>query len=469
MNTPEHRQDPFVRDLARVAGELTPVVDGRLMAGTAIRKEKQRRALIAVAACVAALTAVSAAIGAAGTVRADKQNPLPASTVSQRAVSDGPSAGARPSSDPSSPPDGGPDQPDTVHYLRTGGGELPELPGVEHGVTGEGQGGAAPYLFGGLWYEVPPGGWSAIGDVTAGGKIGWARPDSEDAWAGSAGGTDGALSMSIDDVVVDLELRKVTEVAGWSVPPKDSGATTLEIEGADLVVIEQGKVVTEQRAGEEIDVRPVETRIRSGGEGWIIESRFTADDAGDEMLRNFLGNLWLQDHGEPDWYRPAFTNPEIGEITHETPDGWDEAAIGGLSYAYPADWSAGDPEPGTFADLVEISSDEVVAGEPGLEDPEVRWNGYVESGDPGPNFWPGWVDMSLKGMHEIEVPGADYAVVQVTEGPFYGDKSLRSLSGEVNLHQAGDGNHASIDFNFPGGDDGLRLLRQFLGGLSYER
>lgn len=453
MNAPEN-DDPFAADLARMAGDIVPAVDGGAMAGRAIRREKQRRVVVTAAACVAAMVAVSAAIGAAGTVSADRR-PLPAapsassttdpaSPTPTRAVADGTTI-----DDPRTEP---------LRVARTGDGELPVMPGVRHGVTGEG--GAQPYIFGGLWYEVPPGGWEAVGDVTAGGAIGWLRPS-----AALPGGT---LTTSIDDVVADIELRNVTDVAGWTVPPRDSGAMTLPIEGADLVVIEPGDVVTEQRDGRRVEVRPVTTRIGSGSEGWIIETRFPADAAGDTMLRDFLGNLWLKDFGEPEWYDPMYTYPEIGPVEHAVPAGWTPATTGGLSYAYPGDWSPRENDGSTFGETVEIVSDEVVVVEPAFADPEVRWNGYVESGDPGANFWPGIVDEDLPGTSRIDVPGADYAVLNLSEGPHHADENLRALSVELSMHQAGDGNHAHLTMTLPPGKEGTDLLRRFLGTLSYD-
>lgn len=456
MNAPENK-DPFAQHLARMAGDLTPAVDGQAMAGAAMQRERRRRVVLTVAACLGVLVAISGAMGAAGSVYADREAPMPASTASDKDVEPAP---VEPSPSERSTDDDLFDD-DPVQYLRTGGGELPVMPGVVHGVT---DGGAHPYIFGGLWYEVPPGGWTAIGDVAVGGKIGWARPDSE-----LGDGMADTLAMSIDDVVVDLELRNVFDVSGWTTPPEDSGAMTLEIEGADLVVIEPSEVVTESRAGKDHEVRPVTTRIRSGDEGWIIETRFTADDAGDEMLRNFLGNLWLKESGDPDWYEPMFAYPQVGPIEHATPAGWTEARTGGLSYAYPERWTEEPQGVATFGEQVEISSDEVVVVEPEFPDPEVRWHGYIESGDPGANFWPGWVAPELEGTSEIEVPGADYGIVQVTEGPFYADADVRSLSVEVYLHQEGNGDHSKLNLNFPGGDDGMELVRQFLGTLSYER
>ncbi|GAA1851218.1 hypothetical protein [Myceligenerans crystallogenes] len=264
MNAPEH-DDPFGRDLARMAGDLTPVVDGAAMAGQAIRREKRRHMAVTVAACVAGMVAISAAIGAGGIVYADRQEPLPASTVT-----------ATPS------PDG------------------------------------------------------------------------------------------------------------------------------------------------------------------------------------------AERHDEPVRHELTYTHPEIGEIRHGVPAGWTEATTEGFRYAYPPRWTERPNDQRTFGEMVEIRSDEVVVRVPGYEDPEVRWNGYVESGDPGPNFWPGWVNTGLDGTHEIEVPGADYAVAQVTEGPFYADGRRRSLSVNVHVHQEGEGNHAKVVLNWPGGEDGKRLLREFLGTLSYE-
>ncbi|MBE1874777.1 hypothetical protein [Myceligenerans pegani] len=451
MNAPEEK-DPFAQYLARMAGDLTPVVDGGAMAGSAIRREKRRRVVLTVAACLAVLVAMSGAMGAVGTVYANRQEPMPATSDSVQ---------AEPS--PSVPPsdDDGPAEHEPVRYVRTGGGELPVMPGVVHGVTDDG---AAPYILGGLWYEVPAGGWTSVGDVAAGGRIGWASPDSE--LANERLGE--TLDLTVDDVVTDIELRNVPDASGWSAPDRDSGAMTLEIEGADLVVIEPFKVVTEERNGAETEVRPVKTRIRSGGEGWIIETRFPADDAGDAMLRDFLGNLWLNDYGEPDWYEPMFEYHELGPVEHAVPAGWTRATTGGLSYAYPERWRAAPRDDGMFGELVEVVSDETVTVAPEA-DPVARWSGYVESGDPGANFWPGVVDLSREGTSEIEVPGADYAVVQVIEeSAAPGEEGPGSLFVEIHLHQEGNGNHAKVTLDFPGGDEGIELVRQFLGTLSYE-
>jgi hypothetical protein len=78
------------------------------------------------------------------------------------------------------------------------------------------------------------------------------------------------------------------------------------------------------------------------------------------------------------------------------------------------------------------------------------------------------VSLGEEGTSEIVVPGADYAVVRVTEGPFYADDRVRSHTVDVNLHEAGNGNHSTATLIFPGGEEGMELVRQFLGTLRYE-
>lgn len=418
-------------------------LDPAEMARRAVRTVRRRRVATLVTVGFAVLAVTGAGIGVAGTVYVERSQTLPGA---DRVV-------AQPS-----------DQ-----YLATGGGRLPVLDGVEHGVTESP--GANPYILGGLWYEVPPGGWYAVGDVNAGGQAGFLAPDDPRA---NGTGDDDPLTMSIDDLDATLELRNVTDVAGWTAPAPDSGATTVAIDGADLVVVEQ-----HERTG---TVRPATIRIRSGDEGWVIETRFAADEQGETMLRNFVGNLWLEDEGEPDWFAPQFEHPQLDPAGGGVPTGWTEAAYDGLTFAVPKGWRSttpdGDPTAG-----VEWTGDTVTHVVPGT-DPETLdlWTEAspkekAKAAQDVDSFERIWVEHGLPGGESpvsavlepesqvIEVPGADSAEVAVT---------LNNVDGEpdyygARFHVEGFGESLSIDVEFDGTKQGLADLNAFAGSLDLRR
>src|SRR5690606_31430784 len=136
---------------ASTAIEPPASLDATTMAVRAVRTVRRRRLVTAVTAGAAALALLGAGLGAASTILGERQ-PLPGTdrTATRSAPTDGSSPG-EPSPSPSS------SATEPTRYLRTGDGELPVLPGVERGVVEEG--GHTPYILGGLWYEVPGGGW----------------------------------------------------------------------------------------------------------------------------------------------------------------------------------------------------------------------------------------------------------------------------------------------------------------------
>lgn len=435
-------------------------LDPTTMAVRAVRNVRRRRLVTAVTAGAAALAVLAAGIGVAGALQADRDGPLPGtdrSTAEPTPVSESPSPAVSPSA--------GRD-PEPTEYLRTGGGELPVLPGVERGVV-EGDG-ANPYILGGLWYEVPPGGWYAVGDVNAGGVAGFLSPEDPR--------VNGALDMSIDDIDATLELRNVTDVAGWTVPARDSGAMTFAIEGADLVVIEQ-----HAREGA---VAPATIRIRSGAEGWVIETRFPAGADGDRMLRDFVGNLWLKEAGEPDWYAPAYEHPTLEPVERGIPAGWRRTEHNGLTFGVPEGWTS-EPTEGEFSPGVEWTGPTAVSVEPGLDPATLDlWADataeekeraarelvsyervYVQGGEPGGNWWTR--TMTEPDSQLIEVPGADYAEAQPTLYNKDGEPAYYSVS--IYVHQADRGENLFLVVDFAGGEQGWQDLHTFLGTLDFRR
>lgn len=464
------------QDAATVAGlraagatiEPPTSLDPTGMAVRAVRNVRRRRVVAAVAASVAALALTGAGIGAAGAVYADRQEPLPGtdmSTSESALASESPSATQTPSPSASSVPGDAP-----TLYMRTGGGILPVLPGVERGVV-DGAG-HAPYILGGLWYEVPPGGWTTVGDVNAGGVAGWLEPDHPLAMSYDPN----PLDMSIDDLDATIELRNVVDVAGWTVPAKDSGATTLDIEGADLVVIEQ-----HERKGK---VRPATIRIRSGDEGWIIETRFPANEQGETTLRNFVGNLWLEGAGEPSWYEPEFETPVLDPIQRGVPADWARTEHNGLKFAVPKGWTS-EPTEGQFSPGVEWTGQSVIFVDPGIdaetlelwadaseeekaraaEDRESFERVYVQGGKPGGNWWSR--TMAAPESQMIEVPGADYAEVQPMLHNVDGEPEYYTAS--IYLHQEGQGENLFLVVDFDGSEQGWADLHTFLGTLDFRR
>lgn len=437
-------------------------LDGAAMATRAVRTVRRRRVVATATACVAAVVLAGAGIGAAGAFYADQQQPLPGTvkTTAKGAPSDEPSS-THPAADLT---DGPSDEP--TEYLRTGDGTLPVLPGVEHGVV-EGAG-AAPYILGGLWYEVPAGGWIAVGDVNAGGVAGWLAPDHPEADGLGETGT-------IDDMDATIELRNVFDVAGWTTPAKDSGATTIDIDGADLVVIER-----HEREGK---IRPATITVRSGDEGWIIDTRFAATEQGDKMLRDFVGNLWLKEAGEPDWYLPEFSAPVLDAIERGIPAGWVRTEHNGLTFGVPEGWTSAETD-GEFSPGVEWTGPTVMYVEPGLdedtlnmwtdataeekaraaEDKDVFERVYVQGGKPG-GVW--WTPSGRPGSKMIDVPGADYAEVIPTAHNVGGETDYYWV--DLYVHQEDRGENLFLVVEFDGGEQGLRDLHTFLGTLDFRR
>jgi hypothetical protein len=446
-------------------GSLDPVV----MATRAVRTVRRRRIVVAATAGVAALALTGAGIGAAGAIYAEQQEPLPGTdrtSVESATPSDSPSATPSPSTTASASTSGDPAGASS-ELLKTGGGTLPVLAGVERGVVEDG--GHSPYILGGLWYEVPPGGWIAVGDVNAGGVAGWLDPEHPEADGLGETGT-------IDDMDATIELRNVFDVADWTVPAKDSGATTLDIEGADLVVIEQHE--------KEGDIRPATITLRSGDEGWVIDTRFAADEQGDAMLRNFVGNLWFKELGEPDWYQPEFSTPVLGAIERGVPADWVRAEHNGLKFALPTGWTDKATE-GEFSPGVEWTGPTITHVEPGVdaealelwvdaseeekeraaEDRDVPERVYIQGGKAGGNWWTQSMDAPQSQM--IEVPGADYAEVLPTV--YNKDGAADYYWVDIYLHQADRGENLFLVVEFDGTEQGLKDLHTFLGTLDFRR
>jgi hypothetical protein len=453
------KQDAALLDGMRAAGstiEPPRSLDPTAMAVRAVRNVRRRRVVVAATTALAALVLTGAGIGAAGAIYADRQEPLPG-TDKTTAESD------RTSESPSAGPTASMEEAPT----ETSGGTLPVLPGVERGVVEDGA--RAPYILGGLWYEVPPSGWIAVGDVNAGGVAGWLDPGHPEAEGLGETGT-------IDDMDATIELRNVFDVAGWTVPAKDSGAMTLDIEGADLVVIEQHEP--------EGNVRPVTIRLRSGDEGWIIETRFPANAQGDTTLRNFVGNLWLKDAGEPDWYQPEFSTPVLDAIERGVPADWVRTEHNGLKFAVPKGWVDKETE-GEFSPGVEWTGPTITHVDPGVDAEtleswtdaskeekalaaeETEWpeRVYVQGGKPGGNWWTRSMDAPQSQM--IDVPGADYAEVLPTVHNADGEADYYWV--DIFIHQEDQGENLFLVVEFDGSEQGLKDLHTFLGTLDFRR
>jgi hypothetical protein len=462
------KQDATLVAELRAAGstiEPPESLDSVTMAARAVRNVRRRRVVVAATTALAALVLTGAGIGAAGAIYADRQEPLPGtdkSTAESARASESPSVSPSPSPSPSIEPDAAP-----TEYLRTGGGTLPVMPGVERGVVEDG--GHSPYILGGLWYEVPPGGWIAVGDVNAGGVAGWLDPGHPEAAGLGETGT-------IDDMDATIELRNVFDVARWTVPAKDSGAMTLDIEGADLVVIEQHK-----REGK---VRPATITLRSGDEGWIIETRFPANAQGDTTLRNFVGNLWLKEAGEPDWYQPEFSTPVLDAIERGVPADWIRTEHNDLKFAVPKGWVDKETE-GEFSPGVEWTGPTITHVDPGVDAEtleswtdaskeekaraaeETEWpeRVYVQGGKPGGNWWSRTMDAPQSQL--IDVPGADYAEVLPTVHNADGEADYYWVN--IYLHQEDQGENLFLVVEFDGTEQGLKDLHTFLGTLDFRR
>jgi hypothetical protein len=456
------RQDAALVAGLRAAGatiEPPRSLDSTAMAVRAVRNVRRRRMVAVATAGVAALVLTGAGIGAAGAIYADQQPPAPG--TDRTAAKSAPTDESSPSPSPTEEPEAAP-----TEYLQTGGGTLPVMPGVERGVAEEGH---SPYILGGLWYEVPPGGWYAVGDVNAGGVAGWLDPEHPKAMELSMNGT-------IDDMDATIELRNVTDVAGWTAPAKDSGAMTLDVEGADLVIIEQHE--------KEGKIRPATVTLRSGDEGWIIETRFAANEQGDAMLRNFVGNLWLKDEGEPAWYQPEFSTPVLDAIEHRVPADWVKTEHNGLKFAVPEGWKSKATE-GEFSPGVEWTGPTITHVDPGIgaetlktwtdvskkekelaaQDMEWPERVYVQGGKPGGNWWTRNMDAPQSQM--IDVPGADYAEVLPTVHNTDGAADYYWV--DIFIHQEDQGENLFLVVEFDGTEQGLQDLHTFLGTLDFRR
>ncbi|GAA4691265.1 hypothetical protein APR04_005896 [Promicromonospora umidemergens] len=457
----------LVADLRAAGSVIEPPrsLDAVAMATRAVRNVRRRRIAVAATAGVAVLALTGVGIGAAGALYADQQQPLPGT---DRTSVEPPPASGSPSATPSAPagPSGEPEAAPTA-FLETGGGTLPVLPGVERGVVEDGA--HSPYILGGLWYEVPAGGWIAVGDVNAGGVAGWLDPEHPEADGLGETGT-------IDDMDATIELRNVFDVGDWTVPGKDSGATTLDIEGADLVVIKQHET--------EGDIRPATITLRSGDEGWVIETRFAANEQGDAMLRNFVGNLWFKEVGEPDWYQPEFSAPVLHAIERGVPADWVRTEHNGLKFALPKGW-VDEETKGEFSPGVEWTGPTITHVDPGVdaealelwgdaseEEKEVaaqeqEWpeRVYVQGGEPGGNWWTRSMDAPQSQM--IDVPGADYAEVLPTV--YNADGAADYYWVNIYIHQEDQGENLFLVVEFDGTEQGLEDLHTFLGTLDFRR
>lgn len=559
MNTSEH-DDPFARDLARMAGGLTPVVDGASMAGTAIRREKQRRVGLTAAACLAMLVAVSGAVVAGGTVKAESEEPLPGAST--------PASG-----DSAVNPLTGQSEDELTEYERDrleqlrgycgdvgypvedlwvmGSSEVPEWPGMfDHAVTrpdvpiaepphvsvrsigcdpaplaavladparervillhadmeGESVGGSEP-----LHGTTPLRGTTAKAGATGDGSNYARWAEAGVTWVATA---TGLTSDELLAVLEDLEIVSATEVgvAAGELPLNLSQVEVPRHDPDELRFTWELMQTMDDSGGlapylsATWPAGPVEAHfehldraqavsfdggvalyVPSDGPGaavlqWVddgVSYMLSDSDADLEAMKELARSIEpisIDDprlsshrssvpHSSP---RPG--SPEIGEIEieHTIPEGWTQATTEGLSYAYPPGWDHARTTRSDSDVRTEIESEEVAFPQPELAHLDVRWRADVRSGNPGRNYWPGFADESSGGAGEIEVPGADYAFVEVAERSYSGDGSLKLLTADVLLHQEDNGNHARIQLDLPTGDEGAELLRDFLGTLRYD-
>ncbi len=429
---------------AQSAVDVPSTLDPDALAHRAVRRVRARRNAFAAGGStlvVGALVAVAALLPGTlprGTDPALGAGPAQASTPAPQVATSEPAPDA------------------TLRYLPVGDGELPELPGVEHGVVETSH--SEYTVQGGLVYTVPPGGWSVRGtafddpaSVVWEVRKGWAAEGSDiPAGAGAPPMTGSGATVTID---VD------PDAASWSVPARDSGAWTVEIPGADHVTVTRGP-------SEEPGLARWEAKIRYAGTGWTVALDFTDDEVGDELARNFLGNLWFEPEGEPEWFSPTYTYPEVGPLTAGVPDGWQTATTGSLTYAVPPGWTVAEVE-GNYGPGVEWTGPFVTTFGP-IHDgtfTDVHWNVFVQRGSTGAREF----DYAGEAWHgqRIEVPGADFAEVLPAEGPFYADEGTTSLSADVRLHGANGGENVMLMIGLPGGEEGLETLRGILGSLQF--
>jgi hypothetical protein len=347
---------------------------------------------------------------------------------------------------------------DQVRFLPVGDGELPVLPGVEHGVV---EASHSEYdMQGVLVYTLPPGAWSIGGDEPLG------RHPSEAVWHVSDIVSEPEGAVYPDDWEpspmagsgATISLAAAPDPLSWRAPARDSGAWTVDVPGADFVVVTRG-------AADAPGLARWEALVRRGELGWTVRLDFTDDATGDELARNFFGNLWFWADGEPDWFEPTFSAREIESDTAGTPPGWQETSTKELTYALPAGWTGEemtDPLlPGvTWEGDVATTGFELADGT--LED--VRWSVIVEIGYKGGFQW----DAGAPGWQELDVPGADVARVRTTAGPFYADQEVRALSSEIQVHQAAaPGRNLALTVSLPDDAEGEAILRGLLGSLRF--
>ncbi|MGO3484798.1 MAG: hypothetical protein ACTINV_11975 [Cellulosimicrobium funkei] len=454
MSTTPERRTPDDEDLvervraAQTAVEVPPTLDPDALAHRAVRRVRARRRVVAAsgsAVAVAALVAVAAILPGAlsrGSAPAPALAAAPARTTAP--ASEGPAPA------PAAPPQ------EPARYLPVGDGELPALPGVEHGVVGTHHGDYT--VQGGLTYTLPPGVWEVEGEAFGEpASVRWKGPEH---WAlqGSEIPADAVPPPMVDSgatVSIDVD----PGAASWVVPARDSGAWTVEVPGSDFVVVTRGP-------SDDPDLARWEARVRYGGTGWTIRLDFTDDAVGDELARNFLGNLWFEAEGAPEWFSPTYTYPEIGPLTTGTPAGWQTATTGTLSYAVPPGWTVADVE-GNYGPGVEWTGP--FATNPGpIRDgssPDVHWNMFVQRGGSGARAF----DYSGEEWHgqRIEVPGADFAELLLSQGPFWADDGMSELSADVRVHGADGGENLMLMISLPGDDAGLETLRGILGSLRF--
>lgn len=431
---------------AQDAVEVPATLDPDALAHRAVRRVRVRRTALAAGGSTAVVGVLAAAVALLPGV-------LPRGSDLALTVPPAQSAAPAPVEPTADPvPDPTTEQPEQpLRYLPVGDGELPELPGVEHGIAETHH---SDYTMqGGLTYTLPPGGWEVDGEAFGEpASVTWMSPEGWNA-PGSDTPAD-AVPPPMNDSGAVLTIDVDPGAASWTAPARDSGAWTVEIPGADFVAVTRGP-------SDDPGLARWEAHVRHGGTGtgWTVVLEFTDDEVGDELARAFLGNLWFEPDGAPEWFSPTYTYPEVGIVVPGVPAGWQPVSTEDLGYAVPPGWTSRDVE-GNFGPGVEWSGPPV-DGAPS----DVRWNMFVQVGGRGTSSFSTAADQFHP--QTIVVPGADFAQVLTSQGPHWVVDTVPALSADVQLHGEDGGPDVLVSITLPGDEAGLETLRGVLGSLQF--
>ncbi|PZR52910.1 hypothetical protein DNL40_09640 [Xylanimonas oleitrophica] len=438
--------------------EHPPAPDGAALAHSAVRRVRARRALLTAGVGTAAATAVVVTTALTGPWDAPPGPVASAPATPAAPAASAPAASAAPAQEEPAP---------EPTYLPVGDGELPLLPGVEHGAVDLEH--SEYRIEGGLVYTMPRGGRWVLRDVdtvdasSTPPSMVW-DVSTQTEWAqGAAYPEEEFEATPMAGSKATIRLDVAADAASWQVPDRDSGAWTVDVPGADLVVVTRGPA-------EEPGLARWDAQVRRGDSGWTIRMDFTDDEVGDRVAAEFLGNLWFQDDGPPEWFVPTHEFPVVDGIVHGVPEGWQEVSLGEVTLAVPAGW--------TYSDRTDeyqrhsLWEGDVATSGFRLSDgttEDVRWSVLVSLATRGPsNDVPGVPVWLGPQPQTLQVPGADFAEADTTLGPFYADRSVRSYWTTIELHQAGPkGRNASVYISVPADEEGLEILRGVMGSVRF--